>query len=212
MSTRHAYYKGLINEGPIFQLVSRAFDAIDDEWFELSKTCGKTLQKAASGGLFSASYPLIDVVSALYHPYMHTMPGLTKKQIAVLQFFRELCQYGGRSLLLPQRDPWEMPEPYQADLLIRLYRTVMKHEIEKYIVSYKTHRDSVIGEIMPLCANTDLYNPKRPCTKQEARNVWATDVVTGMVPIWGKFKHIRPVTKQAMHEFRSVMKHWSDTP
>ena len=150
------------------------------------------------------------MTSALYHPYMHTMPGLTKKQIAVLQFFRELCSYGGRSLQLPQRDPWEMPEPYQAELLVRLYKYVMKHEIKKYVISYKTHRDSIIDDIMPLCADTDLYNPKRPCTEQEARNVWATDVMTGLAPIWGKFKHIRPVTKQAMQEFRLVMKHWSE--
>lgn len=208
MNTKRAYYLGLIQDGPIFQAVSEAFDAIDDEWFALSKTCPKTITAAASGGFFKAGYPLEDLTSALYHPYMETTPGMTPKRVAMLRFFRSLLQYEGRGFKLPQKNPYLLDENYRVELLDRLYDYALKLEFKKYAKVYKKHRDIAVESIAPLCADTDLFNPARACRIQEARNVWATDVMTGLSPIWGKFKHIRPVTKLAMLDFRSVIKHW----
>jgi hypothetical protein len=206
---KRAFYKGLVYEGPIFRTVSDAVGAIDDEWFGLSRTCPKTIRKAAAGGLLSKSYPEKDMVSALFNRFLNTLPGLTKKQIAVLEFFRELCQYEGRSFALAQRNPFDLPDSYQAELMLRLFKYVEKNEVRKYAIAYQKHLDKAVDVIMPLCGGTSLFTPARSCTKQEAKDVFKTDVMTALQPLWGKFQHVRGATKLAMPKFYRVLATWS---
>jgi len=206
---KRAFYKGLVYEGPIFRTVSDAVGAIDDEWFDLSRTCPKTIRKAAAGGLLSKSYPEKDMVGSLFYPYLHTIQGLTKKQIAVLEFFRELCQYDGRSFKLPQTDPYELDEKYQLELLGRLYKYVVKDEVRKYAVAYESHLNNAVKVIVPLCKGTDLFKPSRSCTQQEAMDVFKTDVMTALRPVWNKFQHVRGATKLALPKFYRVLSTWS---
>jgi len=206
---RRAYYKGLVYEGPIFRTVSEAVGAIDDDWFKLSRTCGKTIRKAAAGGLLSKSYPEADMVGALFNRFLDTLPGLSKKQVAVLEFFRELCQYEGRSFAFGQRNPFDLPDSYQTELLTRLFKYVVKDEIRKYAVAYQKHLDKAVDVIMPLCEGTSLFEPARSCTKQEARDVFKTDVMTALQPLWNKFQHVRGATKLAMPKFYRVLATWS---
>jgi hypothetical protein len=175
----------------------------------LSRTCPKTIRKAAAGGLLSKSYPESEIASSLFYPYLHTIPGLTKKQIAVLEFFRELCQYEGRSFNLPQGDPYDLDESYQLELLRRLYKYVVKDEVRKYAVAYEKHLDKAIAKIMPLCEGTDLFKPSRSCTQQEAMDVFKTDVMTALRPVWNKFQHVRGATKLALPKFYRVLATWS---
>lgn len=206
---RSAYYKGLVHEGPIFKAVSAAVGDIDDEWFALSRTCFKTIRKAAAGGLLDKSYPEADVAGALFNRFLDTLPGLTKKQIAVLEFFRELCQYEGRSFAISQRDYIDLPEPYQSELLLRLFKYVVKNEVRKYAIAYQKHLDKAVDVIMPLCEGTSLFNPERSCTEQEAMDIFKTDVMTALNPAWGKFQHVRGATKLAMPKFYRVLATWS---
>ena len=206
---RSAYYKRLVYERPIFKIVSATIGDIDDEWFALSRTCPKTIRKAAAGDLLGKSYPEADMVGALFNRFLNTLPGLTKKQIALLEFFRELCMYDGRAFSLPQREPFEIAEAYQVELLQRLYKYVRKHETKKYVLAYGKHLDKAVSQIMPLCVDTELFNPARACTEQEARDVFKTDVITALKPLWGKFQHVRGATKLAMPKFYRVLATWS---
>jgi hypothetical protein len=206
---RSAYYKGLLYEGPIFTMVSGAFESIDDDWFELSKTCLGTIKKACTG-IIRPSYPLSDMISALYHPRLESTPDLNKKQVYALRFFRELCQYEGRLFKVPHKDVFSISKEYRSELLNRLYKQVVKDEVQKYAISYELHLDSAVKNIMPLCAKTDLFSPPRPCSEQEAMNVFKTDLMTGLDPIWGKFGAIRPVTRNAIKEFYNLVDHWSE--
>jgi hypothetical protein len=206
---KSAYYEGLLYEGPIFKLVVNAFERIDDDWSELSKTCPTTIEKASSG-IIRSSYNSDDMIAALFHPDIDSTPGLSKQQLYALRFFRELCQYEGRLFKVKSKNSLSLSKEYRSELLKRLYKQVLKDEISKYAFSYESHLNSAVGQIMPLCADTDLFSPPRACNQQEAMNVFKTDLVTGLEPIWGKFSGIRPVTRRAIKEFYNTVDHWSE--
>lgn len=208
MKTRHAYYKGLLDDGPIFQRVSVALGEIDADWFRLSASSIKTIRAAAAGGLFSKSYPVSEMVAALLDPNMDVLPGLSRKQTAVLKFFVEVSQYAGRILLVEQQSPHSISDSYKTELLLRLYKYVEKREIRPYAKAYEKALSAAIKDIAPLCAETRLFTPARACRPGEAMNVFKTDILAGVNPVWGKFKNVRKATKQAIVAFYAVLDNW----
>ena len=148
------------------------------------------------------------MAGALLDPNLDMLHGVTRKQIALLKFFVEISQYDGRILHVEQQSPHSIPDKRKAELLNRLCKYIEKREIRRYAVVYEKALNAAVKDIAPLCAGTKLFTPARKCHPNEAMNVFKTDIITGINPVWGKFKSVRKATKRAVLAFYEVLDNW----